>query len=111
MFQRFLVDAEEQLSTASFVNNRNFPQYKEVAKIVAEVYMLPGDMKISVDGRDYSASAVKDIFRNLTEDHVSYVIDKFNSLDYEVRNIKTFLRTMLYNSVFELESSTTREVI
>lgn len=110
-FQRYLVDAEEQLSTASFVNDRKFPQYREIARIVAEVYMLSGNLKINVDGRELSASAVKDVFRNLTADHVTFVIEKFSSLDYEVRNTKSFLRTMLYDSVFELESSISKEVI
>lgn len=110
-FQRYLVEAEEQLETAAFVNDRKFPQYRELAKIVAEVYMLPGDLGINIDGRELSVSAVKDIYRNLNLDHITYVIEKFNSLEYEVRNIKTFLRTMLYNSVFEFESSLVKEVI
>lgn len=110
-FQRYLVDAEEQLETSAFVNDRKFPQYRELAKIVAEVYMLSGSLEINIDGRELSCSAVKDIYRNLTADHIRYVVEKFNSLEYEVRNIKSFLRTMLYNSVFELESSISKEVI
>jgi len=45
------------------------------------------------------------VFSLLTAEHLQYVIEHFNSLTYHVTHKKSYLRTALYYSIFELASA------
>ena len=79
-------------------------QIKELALIIAEVYMLPPDARVRIDRADLPACMVQAVFDDLTPAHAQMVIDNFRALPYEVKHKKTYLRTALYNSVFELSA-------
>ncbi len=76
----------------------------ELCLIIAEVYRLPRDTEIKIDGMKLSAGDVQEIYSLLTCEHIKLVLENFSRICYEVRFKKTYLRTALYNSVFELEA-------
>lgn len=109
-FNRYLSEAERQLELSAAVQDAKIDQYRECARIIAEVYMMPGNFCISIDGAEMTVNMVKSVYMQLTFEHIQYVVEKFNKITYEIRSKKAFLRTMLYNAVFEMESSIANEV-
>lgn len=82
---------------------------KEIALIIAEVLRLPETAEIRIDGNKLPSSLVKEVFSMVEREHVENVMTAFRSAKYEIRHKKTYLRTALYNSVFEIESRVENE--
>lgn len=76
----------------------------EIALIVAEVMRLPETAEIRIDGNRLPAGMVREVYSMLARENVEAVMKGFRNAKYEIRHKKTYLRTALYNSVFELES-------
>ena len=82
----------------------------ELCAIIAEVNLMRYDFRVKIGGEVLEAGLVKEVFACLTHDHLERVIDSFNTCVSEIRNKKAYLRTALYNSVFELEAGTINDV-
>lgn len=82
---------------------------KEIALIIAEVLRLPETAEIRIDGNKLPSSMVKEVFALVEREHVENVMESFRSAKYEIRHKKTYLRTALYNAVFEIESRVENE--
>lgn len=108
-FRQALAIAREQIDIEhySFFDG---PQAEEIALIIAEMYRLPPDCTVQIDGNKLPVEIVREIFRKLTFDHVSAVIDRYREIRYEIQHPKTYLRTALYNAVFEIEARTVNDV-
>lgn len=76
----------------------------ELCAIIAEVNIMRPGFSVKIGGEVLEAGLVQEVFSCLTHDHLESVIDAFDSCKYEIRNKKAYLRTALYNSVFELEA-------
>ena len=98
----------EQIELEAFAEDME-PLAEEVARIIAEVYMMPGSWQMKIDGQYIPAAMVQQVFNQLENDHVAAVLYRFREVPYEIRHIKTYLRTALYNAVFESEARTTNE--
>ena len=77
---------------------------EQIAMIIAEVHLLPATSKIRVGGSDIDAWIVTQVYNRLRHEHVADVISHFREATYEIKHIKTYLRTALYNSAFESEA-------
>ena len=77
------------------------PLAEEVAKIITEVYLLPDDSRIQIDGEWVDTGFVREIYRQITGDHVCRVIDNYRRARTVIKRPRQYLRTCLYNSVFE----------
>lgn len=87
-------------------------QYKELIKIIAEVCVCADEGKtyINIEGEPLPARTVAEVYEGLTSEHLIEVTGKFNRIPYLVKNKKAYLRTALYNIVFEFESGISNEV-
>lgn len=85
-------------------------QVREIALMIAEMFKLPKTAKVRIGGNDLPASMVADVFDMLTSEHVEYVLEKYNQVQYEIKHTKTYIRTALYNSVSELSLRTVNAV-
>ena len=74
----------------------------ELCAIMAEVYMMSSDQKIRISGEWLEVELVQSVFAELTGEHLEKVVKNFNRQEFEIKNKKAYLRTMLYNSVFSL---------
>jgi hypothetical protein len=81
------------------------PLYKDLCLIVAEVMLLNHDSIIRINGVGVSALLVQDVFSQIRNHHVQLVFDNFQNVSVRVINKKAYLRTALYNVVFEYEAS------
>ena len=102
-FSSVLKNIREQIELDSF-SKPTQPQANEIALIMAEVMIMSEHAKIRIESEDKSAEMAQTIFRSITHEHVQLVLEKFSKITYTVFNKKAYLRTALYNSVFELES-------
>ena len=82
----------------------------ELCYIIAEVYMMDTNSKIAVGGEPLDAYLVKDVFAELRYPHLEMVTDNFEGETKYIKNKRAYLRTALYNSVFELEAHYTNLV-
>ena len=78
---------------------------RELCYIIAEVYRLDPYESVKVDGHNLSAGTVAATFELITNEHIKTVIRKNDERDYPVKYKKAYLRTLLYNSVFEYSSA------
>lgn len=101
------------LETLSAVENRvnfvNFrredrAQAKELCLIIAEIERLPDTYDVQIAGEKLPAEMVREIFRMVEHEHIEMVIENFKKERREIAFKKSYLRTAIYNSVFELES-------
>lgn len=80
------------------------PLFKELCFIIAEVLLADPRLAIKVNGEFVGVPLVHDVFSQIRNQHVQLVFDNFQNVSHRVSNKKAYLRTALYNSVFELEA-------
>lgn len=80
------------------------PFAETISNIIAEVLILPDDTPVKISGYNLSAKNVALIFLGVTHEHVAGVMQRFREATYEIKHIKTYLRTSLYNSFFEFQA-------
>ena len=79
-------------------------QALELCFIIAEAERLPDGTPMQIGGDKLPAELVREIYGLLQYEHLEMVIENFKKEQRELRYKKSYLRTALYNSVFELES-------
>ncbi len=102
-FFDILQGIREQIEIECF-NADDRRQAEEIAMIIAEIFKLPSNAEIQISGNKLSVAMVREIYSLLQNEHVAQVIDNYKKLDYIVNYKKTYIRTALYNEVFEHES-------
>ena len=83
---------------------------RELCYIIAEVYIIDPDSKVKISDEILDAYLVQEIFRELTLEHLRLVNDNFKDQIELIKNKRAYLRTALYNSVFEIEAHYTNLV-
>jgi len=91
--------------------NRIDPFYKEICLIIAEILVLDKDSVIKINGSFVSIGLVQEVYLKIRNDHVRLVFNNFNNVTQRIFNKKGFLRTALYNAVFEIESHYLNDMI
>ena len=85
--------------------NRIDPFYTELCLLIAEVLVLKPDSTLKINGELLFAHVVQEVYLQLHNDHVRLVFQNFHNVSTRIYNKKAYLRTALYNVVFELESN------
>lgn len=94
--------AEYQIEIECF-GARDKPRAKEICLIMAEIALLPEWVDVQIAGEKLPAELVKEVYTHLTHEHVENVLRSFERANYTIVAKKTWIRTALYNSVFEFE--------
>ena len=84
--------------------NRIDPLYKELCLIIAEVLVLSYDSSVKINGSIMPAHVVQEVYSQLSNDHVRLVFGNLHNVTHRIYNKKAYIRTSLYNAVFEIES-------
>ena len=74
---------------------------QQIAMVMAGMAQLPGDAAVRIGRETLPAYHVQQVYELLKHEHVEEIIRKYRKLTYRVDAVKTYLRTMLYNAVFE----------
>lgn len=86
------------------------PFYEELCLVIADVLILDSDSIITINGSKISASLVQEVYGQLHNEHLRLVFKNFNNVTSRIFNKKAYLRTALYNAVFEIESHNLNEM-
>jgi hypothetical protein len=86
------------------------PLYGELCLIIAEVFIMDPTAVININGVKTQVSVLQEVFSQLHNDHVRLVFTNFQDVSSKVYNKKAYLRTALYNAVFELEANYTNNL-
>jgi len=84
--------------------NRIDPLYKELCLIIAEVLVMSYDSSVKINGSFIPAYIVQEVYLQLSNDHVRFVFGNLHNVSHRIYNKKAYIRTSLYNAVFEIES-------
>ena len=103
-FDEVLEKVKEQISI-DCVPLATLLQAEELAAIIAEVLRLRPEDKLRVDGVMHPAADVQAVYAKLENEHIMHVIETYNEIPYLIKNPKMYLRTALYNAVFELNNA------
>jgi|GEM_PF-1198757 len=98
-----LKEIQEQIDYESLTDepaNREF--LDSIVKIMRDV-IYSNLSEIKVNGEFKPISIVRGTFLKLNYEHIEFVISKFKEQAHEIKRITSYLRTMLYNSVHEME--------
>ena len=101
-FKEAICIAEKQVEAHTF-GTADRDQIRTLCRVMAEVYMMPSDREVRIDGEMLSVAMVKDVYKEINASHVLEVLISLSAVQTEIKNIKAYLRTALYNSVFELD--------
>lgn len=78
-----------------------------LAMVMAEVYMGRPTYQLFVGGIAMNCQQIQEVYANLTHEHIAQAIRKIQGdKDKHARFRRPYLRTMLYNMVFEYEAQT-----
>jgi len=80
------------------------PLYKELCLIIAEVLVLDQESVIKINGSNINTCLVQEVYSLIRNDHIRLVFSNFRDVSQRVFNKRAYLRTALYNAVFEIES-------
>ncbi len=102
-FREAMEEAEAQVEPESFEASLR-GRVREACRVIAEIYMLPEGAKVKIEGEELPVETVREVFCQLNDSHVRYALERFDGYEGRIFAMKPFLRTMLYNAVFEMES-------
>ena len=102
-FRDEIQSTAEQVELSAFRRPDNALAY-ELCAIIAEVRLMRPSFSVKIGGEVLEVGLVQEVFEELTHDHLVMVIDNFKGCEYPIRNKKAYLRTALYNAVFELDA-------
>ena len=83
---------------------------RELCYIIAEVYIIDPDSSIKISDEILPAYLVQEIFGELKLQHLELVESNFHDQTELIKNKRAYLRTALYNSVFEINAHYTNLV-
>ncbi len=96
--------ARGQLMTDSGFFGRDRAMAESLCMIMAEVYMMDPCGVILIAGERMEGYVVQEVFSEIGPEHAELVIENFKKETRLVKQKKLYLRTALYNAVFEYEA-------
>ena len=110
-----LEDVKKQVEFEAFgklINGRVHidPLYMELCLIIAEIHLINPAALIKVNGAEMEVGIVQEVYKQLKNDHIRLVFDNVQELSAKIFNKKAYLRTALYNAIFEIETHYTNLV-
>jgi hypothetical protein len=95
----------KNISYESFVNQSSYVKREvdELVELIVEVMMMPDNWSVRIAGEDKPVALVKNRFMKLTYSHIEYVRFSLQKNTTKVGNIKAYLLTTLYNSLFTID--------
>ncbi len=107
-FQAVLADVKRQIGYDLFQSPDE--RIEGVCKIIAEVLMLDPGGQVKIEEEILPVYMVQEIFRSIEAEHVEFVASEYAKVPYLIRNKRAYIRSMLYNTFFELEAHYTNLV-
>ena len=108
-FSKLTEELEKSLGI-EYINESDRALFKELCFIICEMLLKDPESVIKIDGEDISAGRVSEIYLMLERYNLECVMERYKKITYDVHRRKSYLRSALYNSVFESESGLINDV-
>ena len=82
----------------------------DMCRVMAEVYMAHPRMQMQIGGEVYDAGLVAEVYREMTPECARELAVRLTEVIGSIKHIKAYLRSAIYNAVFEFESSGMRAI-
>ena len=77
----------------------------DMCRVMAEVYMMPPRAMIRINGEDLEAGMVAEVLAEVTQEMAEERAEELRAALPGVTCLKAYLRSALYNKVFEFETA------
>ena len=105
-FKEAITKAEDQIGFHEYSRqHRCYGIMHDMCRAMAEVYMMSPTTKIKVNGEELEAGMVADVLEQVTQEMAEIRAEELRETIAGVTNIKAYLRSALYNKVFEFEAA------
>ena len=105
-FREAITKAEDQIGFWEYSRqNSCYGILHDMCRAMAEVYMMSPTTKIKVNGEELEAGMVADVLEQVTQEMAEERAEELRETIAGVTNIKAYLRSALYNKVFEFEAA------
>lgn len=105
-FKEAITKAEDQIGFHEYSRQHScYGILHDMCRAMAEVYMMSPNTKIKVNGEELEAGMVAEVLEQVTQEMAEIRADELRETIAGVTNIKAYLRSALYNKVFEFEAA------
>lgn len=105
-FKEAITKAEDQIGFREYSCRHScYGILHDMCRAMAEVYMMSPTTKIKVNGEELEAGMVADVLEQVTTEMAEIRAEELRETIAGVTNIKAYLRSALYNKVFEFEAA------
>ena len=105
-FREAITKAEDQIGFNEY--SRQHACYgilHDMCRVMAEVYMMSPTSVIRINGEDMEAGMVAQVLEEVTQEMAEERAEELRETLHEVTCLKAYLRSALYNKVFEFETA------
>lgn len=105
-FKEAITKAEDQIGFHEY--SRQHACYgilHDMCRVMAEVYMMSPTALIRINGEDMEAGMVAQVLEEVTQEMAEERAEELRESLHEVTCLKAYLRSALYNKVFEFETA------
>lgn len=105
-FKEAITKAEDQIGFHEY--SRQHACYgilHDMCRVMAEVYMMAPTATIRINGEDLEAGMVAEVFGEITQEMAEERAEELRGVLPDVKCLKAYLRSALYNKVFEFETA------
>lgn len=108
-FKEAITKAEDQIGFHEYSRqHRCYGIMHDMCRAMAEIYMMPPHAKVRINGEELEAEMVAEVLEQVTEDMAVERAEELLEVIAGVTCLKAYLRSALYNKVFEFESAEVR---
>ena len=83
--------------------------FHDLCRIIAEISTMPPEKTTYINGQPHLIKEVQSVYQQLTDAHLTRVIERFEDQKHKINNINAYLKVALYNVLNELESKNTNK--
>jgi hypothetical protein len=105
-FKEAITKAEDQIGFHEYSRQHScYGILHDMCRAMAEVYMMSQTTKIKINGEELEAGMVAEVLEQVTQEMAEIRADELRETIADVTNLKAYLRSALYNKVFEYEAA------
>ena len=109
-FKEAITKAEDQIGFHEYSRQHScYGILHDMCRAMAEIYMMPPHAKVRINGEELEAEMVAEVLEQVTEDMAVERAEELLDVIADVTCLKAYLRSALYNKVFEFEAADVKE--
>ena len=97
-----IIQKNIEYSPTRYFDKREQELFDELYNIICDIVCIEGRDVVRINGADYPISVVRSIYLKLNSGHIEYVMTSMKENRTEIKNIRNYLISSLYNSYFTI---------